>query len=164
MNIVRQLQVSLLNDTLFFHIAGGVFVTLGLGLISSGKLTTLTCNRVELTQGKCQLVSSGLLGSQVKETHLSELQGAKTEDNPMDEDASRVVLLTSKGEVRFTNSTGWQIAEAAASEINAFVQKAEKTSLSIEQDERGLYFSMGGLVLAAGLLTIGFSRTVKPRF
>ena len=164
MNIVRQLQVSLLNDTLFFHIAGGVFVTLGLVLISSGKLTTLTCNRVELTQGNCQLVSSGLLGSQVKETLLSELQGAKTEDNPMDEDASRVVLLTSNGEVRLTNSTGWKIAEAAASEINAFVKQAEKTSLTIQQDERGLYFSMGGFIIVAGLLSIGFSRTVRPRF
>jgi hypothetical protein len=156
---VRQLQRSLQNDTLFFRVAGGVFVALGLLLVSSGELTTLSCSRVKPTQGNCQLISSGLLGSKVRATQLSELQGAKIEDNPMDDDTSRVTLLTRKGEVLLSKSTDDKIAEATVSEINTFIQHPERTSLTIEQDERGIYFPVGGLVIAAGLLTIGFSRT-----
>lgn len=156
---VQQLQRSLQNDTLFFRVAGGVFVALGLLLVSSGELTTLSCSRVKSTQGNCQLISSGLLGSKVRETRLSELHSAKIEDNPMDDDTSRVTLLARNGEVLLSKSTGDKIAEATVSEINSFLQQAEKTSLTIEQDERGLYFPTGGFVIVAGLLTIGFSRT-----
>lgn len=166
MKIWRQLPPSIQKDVLFIRLAGGIFVGLGLLFISSGKLTTLTCNRVKSNQGSCQLISSGLLGSRVKETHLSELQGAQIEDNPMDNDASRVVLLTRSGEVPFTSSTSGNDKEATATafHINSFVQQAEKTSLTIQHDERGLYCPMGASIMAFGLFTLAFSKAVRPHF
>ena len=166
MNIVRQLQGSRIDDVLLMRLAGGVFVGLGLLFISSGKLTTLTCNRIQPTQGSCKLVSSGLLGSHVRETRLSELHGAKVEVNPMDDDASRVILLTSSGEVRFTSSTSGNHdnTEATADDINTFVKQSQKRSLTVQHDERGFYFPMGGFIISFGVLTLVFSKTLKPRF
>lgn len=166
MKIWRQLQLSIQKDVVFIRLAGGVFVALGLLFMSSGKITTLTCNRVKSNQGSCQLISSGLLGSRVKKTQLSELHGAKIEDNPMDNDASKVVLLTRSGEVQFTSSTSGndKKATATASDINTFIHKSDKTSLTIHHDERGLYCPMGASIIALGLFTLAFSKTVRPHF
>ena len=161
MNIVRHLQRVRLDDTLFMRVAGSVFVGLGLFFISSSKLTTLTCNRVESNQGNCELVSSGVLGLHGKETRSLTLHGARLQENPMDDDASRVILLTSNGYVAFTSSTSDRKAEATASHINTFVQQTEVDSLTIHQDERGLYFPMGGLIIIVGIFTFMFSRTSR---
>ncbi len=161
--MVWQPQRVRIDDVLLIRLAGGIFVGLGLLFIASGKLTTLTCNRVEPTQGTCKLVSSGLLGSHVKETDLSELQGAAIVDHPMDEDSSRVILLTSSGEVPFASSTSSHRTAVNASDINTFVQESTKTSLMIQHDEREFYFPMGGFILAFGLCTWVFSRTSKSQ-
>ena len=164
MKIWQQLQKSVQKDVLFIRVAGGIFVALGLLFMSSGRLTTLTCNRVKSNQGDCQLISSGLLGSKVKKTQLSELHGAKIIDSPMDDDASRVVLVTRSGEVPLTSSTSGNETKVTntASDINAFIQQVEKPSLKIQHDERGIYFPVGASILAFGLFTLMFSKTVKP--
>jgi hypothetical protein len=162
--MVKQLQLLKINDVLFIRLAGGIFVALGILFIFSGKLTTLTCNRVEPNKNKCQLVSSGLLGLLMPETKLIELKSAAIQDNPMDNDASRVILLTSRGKVPFTDSTGDNDAAATVSQINTFIQQAEKKSLFIQQDERGLYFPLGGFIITLGLFTLAFSRTSKVHF
>lgn len=166
MKIWRQLQLSIQKDVVFIRLAGGVFVALGLLFMSSGKITTLTCNRVKSNQGSCQLISSGLLGSRVKETHLSELQGAKVEPNPMDNDAFRVVLLTPNGKIPFTASTSGNQKDATdtASNINTFIGKDKEPKLKIHYDERGLYCPMGASIIAFGLFTLAFSKTVRPHF
>ena len=161
MKIMGHLQRVRLDDTLFMRVAGGVFVGLGLFFISSGKLTTLTCNRVEANKGNCHLISSGLFGLHGKQSQAIEVHGAQLADNPMDDDASRVILLTNNGYVPFTSSTSDHKAEATASDINTFVQQGETTSLTIHQDERSLYFSMGGFIIAVGLFTLMFSRTSR---
>jgi hypothetical protein len=162
--IWQQLQQSVQKDVLFIRVAGGIFVALGILFMSSGRITTLTCNRVKSNQGNCQLISSGLLGSRVKKTQLSELHGAKIIDNPMDDDASRVVLVTQNGEFPLTSSTSGNDTEATAtaSDINTFIQQVEKTSLTIQHDERGLYFPVGASIIAFGLFTLMFPKTVRP--
>lgn len=156
-------QVSPQSNVLFMRLAGGVFLGLGLLLISSGKLTTLTCNRANSTTSSCQLISSGLLGSLVKETRIIELRGAKVKDNPVDDDAYRVILLTKTGEVLFTSSDSGndKYAKTVASNINAFVQEVKKNSLTIHHDERGLYLPMGGLIATFGLASLAFSGKTK---
>ncbi len=161
MKIVRQLHRAWIDDVLLMRLAGGVFLGLGLLFIASGKLTTLTCNRVESTQGTCKLVSSGLLGLQMKETQLSELLGAKIVDNPMDEDSSRVILQTSDGEFPLTSSTSSDKTATTVSDINTFVQRSEAASLVVQHDEREFYFPMGGFIIAFGLFTLVFSKTSK---
>lgn len=158
MKTVRSLQPSQ-DNVLFMPVAGGIFVGLGLLLISSGKLTTLTCNRVGSTLDQCQLVSSGILGSLMQETRHIELQGAKVEANPMDDDASRVILLTKSGEILFTSSTIDNDIKsiATASDINDFVKQVKKASLTIHNDERWHYVQMGGFIISFGLLTWVFS-------
>lgn len=160
MKILQHLQQAKINDVAFIRLAGSIFVALGLLLLSSGKLTTLTCNRSQSNQGSCQLISSGLLGSHVQETRVSELQGASVEDNPLDNDAFRVILLTKSGRAFFSSSSSGNEMEAktTASDINTFIQDTKQTTLTIEQDERGFYFPIGGSVIAAGLLTLVFSK------
>lgn len=157
-------QLSPQDNVLFMRLAGGVFLGLGLLLMSSGKLTTLSCNRLNSTTSSCQLVSSGLLGPLVKETRLIELRGAKVEDNPVDNDAYRVILLTEKGKVLFTSSDSGndEYAKATASNINSFVQEVEKNSLIIHHDERALYLPMGSLIVTFGLLSLASSWKRKP--
>ena len=156
---MRSLQSSSQENVLFMRLAGGIFVGLGLLLMSSGKLTTLTCNRVESTTGRCQLVSSGVLGSLLKESRQIELQGAKVENNPLDDDASRVILLTKSGEILFPSSTIDNHTESleTASLINAFINQVEKASLTVHYDGRGRYLPMGGLIITFGLFTWAFS-------
>lgn len=163
MKTLRSLQSSP-NNILFMRLAGGIFVGLGLLLIFSGKLTTLTCNRVGLKIAPCQLVSSGVFGPQMKETRLIELQGAKVRDNPMDGDDSRVILLTKSGEILFTSfSRDNQIESiATASDINNFIDKVEKESLEIQHDGRWDYLQMGSFIAALGLFTWVFSEINKP--
>jgi hypothetical protein len=150
-----------LNDILFMRVAGSIFLGLGIFFISSGKLTTLTCNRVSSNKDNCQLVSSGLLNLYGKETRLIQLQGANLANNPMNADAARVILLTNSGYIPFTSSTDDDKAEATVSLINTFVKEAEMTALTIHQDEREIYFPMGGFIIAMGLLTLVFSRTSR---
>jgi hypothetical protein len=166
LKIWQQLQPSIQKDVVFIRLAGGVFVAIGLLFMSSGKLTTLTCHRVKSNQGSCQLISSGLLGSRVNETHLSELQGAQIEQNPMDNDAFRVVLLTRSGKVPLSSSTSGNEKKAtdAAFDINTFVGRDEAPKLTIDYDERGIYCPMGASIIAFGLFTLAFSKTVKPNF
>lgn len=161
MKIVRQLQQARIDEVLLLRLSGSIFVGLGLLFVASGKLSTLTCNRIDSTQGTCKLVSSGLLGSHEKETRLSELQGAKVVDNPMDNGSSRVILLMSSKEVPFTSSIGSHKTVAMASHINSFVQQSETTSLTIHHDEREFYLPMGGFIIALGLFTWVFSKTSK---
>src|SRR5207237_6864385 len=108
----------------------------------------------------------GLLGSRVKETHLSELQGAKVEPNPMDNDAFRVVLLTPNGKIPFTSSTSGnqKNATVTASNINTFIGQDEEPKLKVDYDERVLYCPMGASIIAFGLFTLAFSKTVRPHF
>lgn len=159
--IVQHRQRMNLSDTLFMRVAGSIFVGLGLFFISSGKLTTLTCNRVSSNQDNCRLVSSGLLNFYGKETKLIQLQGASLANNPMDDDAARVILLTSSGYIPFTSSTNDDKAAETVSRINTFVKEAKMTNLTIHLDEREIYFPMGGFIIAMGLLSLVLSRTTK---
>ena len=69
-----------------------------------GELVTLTCQRVELTQGSWQFVRSRLLGSEERTIPLNQLQSAKVDANESSKgDTYRVVLLTDGDKVPFTS-------------------------------------------------------------
>jgi len=141
---------------------GSLFLIVGLfQTLSFARLTTLKCQRVQLTQerlqliqGSCQLVESSLLGSDQTEIPLNQLQGAKVDENEdSDENTYRVVLLTtSTGEVPFTSiwSSGTEEKQENADRINAFIHNPRETSLNIQQDERWPHYLVGGIFLLVG--------------
>ncbi|MEG3881867.1 hypothetical protein QT972_31365 [Microcoleus sp. herbarium7] len=120
------------------------------GLISltfDYRAATLNCQRLHAKQGSCQLVRSNLLGSNTQEIQLAALRGAKVERCGY---KSRVVLLTSVGNVPFTaNSTNWGHKDAVASEINFFLKNAKHRLLHLSQDDRWFGWTGGILLLAA---------------
>ncbi|MEG4493896.1 hypothetical protein [Microcoleus sp. D3_18_C4] len=122
-----------------------------LGLISltfDYHAASLSCQRLQAKQGKCQIVRSNLLGSNIKEIELDSLRGAKVERCGY---KTRVVLLTSVGNVPFTaNSTNWGTQNAVASDINFFVKNAKNRLLRLSQDDRWLGWT-GGIFLLAGI-------------
>lgn len=120
------------------------------GLISLGfdyHAATLNCQRLRPKQGNCQLVRSNLLGSNIQQIQLASLQGAKVERCGY---KSRVVLLTSVGNVPFTgNSTNWGNQDAVASDINFFVKNGKHRLLRLSQDDRWWGWTGGIFLLAA---------------
>ena len=119
---------------------------------------TLNCQRSHAKQGSCQLVRSNLLGSNTKEIELAALQGAKVESCGY---RSRVVLLTSVGNVPFTaNSTNWGHKDAVAYDINFFVKNGQERLLRLSQDDRWFGWTGGILLLAAvGAIVLGNDET-----
>ena len=90
---------------------------------------------------------SNLLGSNTQEIQLAALRGAKVERCGY---KSRVVLLTSVGNVPFTaNSTNWGHKDAVASDINFFVKNGKDRLLRLSQDDRWFGWTGGILLLAA---------------
>ncbi|MEG3919646.1 hypothetical protein QUA07_10935 [Microcoleus sp. T3_A4] len=129
-----------------------LFMTFGLiSLTFDYHAASLSCQRLQAKQGKCQIVRSNLLGSNIKEIELDSLRGAKVERCGY---KTRVVLLTSVGNVPFTaNSTNWGTQNAVASDINFFVKNAKNRLLRLSQDERWLGWT-GGIFLLAGIAVI----------
>ncbi|MEP6541345.1 hypothetical protein NDI47_04015 [Microcoleus vaginatus GB1-A2] len=121
-----------------------------LGLISltfDYHAASLSCQRLQAKQGKCQIVRSNLLGSNIQDIELASLRGAKVERCGY---KTRVVLLTSVGNVPFTaNSTNWGNQDAVASDINFFVKDAKDRLLRLSQHEHWLGWTGGIFLLAA---------------
>ncbi len=164
MKIVEQtpnrlrLRANNLNGIVRTALFGTPFLLTGLAvMLFFGRLTSLKCQRVEPTQGSCQLVNSGLLGSDETTIPLNQLQGAKVDVNQdSDGDTYRVVLLTDGGEVPFTWvwSSGTGGKQKNADRINAFISNPGEISLRVQQDDRWFAYPFGGLfaLVGAGLV------------
>jgi len=137
---------------------GSIFVCMGFAVIVfAGELVVLTCQRVELSQGSCQLVHSRLLGSDETKIPLNQLRIAKVDVlKDSDGDSYRVVLLTDEGEFPFTSSwSGGDIAQQNADQINAFISNPGKKSLRVQQGNRWLIYPFGAIfILFGGLSTL----------
>lgn len=143
-----------------------VFVVAGLAImVVFGELATLTCQRVEPTQGRCQFVRSRLLGSQERTIPLNQLQGAKVDVNESSKgDTYRIVLLTDGGQVLFTtaSSSGAEEKQNNADQINAFIGNPGKTSLRVQQDDRWFAYPFGGIfILLGGAGVLGSLRVLR---
>ena len=134
---------------------GSFFVVAGLGAIMIfGELATLTCQRVQPTQGSCQFVRSRLLGSNETTISLNQLQSAKVDVTVSGKGGGTysVVLLTDGGEVPFTtaSSSGAEEKQENADRINAFIANPGKTSLRVQQDDRWFVYIFGGIFILLG--------------
>lgn len=152
-----------LDDSFLMRVAGSIFVGLGLFCLASGKMTTLSCNRAGISQGSCHIKSSGLFDLQGSPPQPIKLHSAQLEDNPMDSNASRVLLQTNQGYLHFTSSTSDDQARATVAHINNFIKEAETTSMTLQNDERGLYLPLGAFIITVGLSTLVFFRNSQQQ-
>jgi len=166
MKILKQTitQLTLQTKSIFSSLRISIFLMAGglIWLTLTYNSTTLSCQRLDAKKGSCELTRSGLLGSNTEEISLRDLQGAKVES---DEDSSRMLLLTNRGEVPFTYYYlgGFWDKYRLASEVNSFVKNTEHRSLKLTQDDR--WFGMiGGIVLLIGLALIVFSENKTYNF
>lgn len=156
MKIVQQSsgQLKLRLTPVALWIFGGIFAAAGFFIITIlCKATTLNCNRTEPAQGSCQLVTSGLLQSEVKEIPLNVLQKAEVAESRSDDGYTyRVTLVTSNGDLPFTSysSSGEGGKQAIASRINEFVGNPSETSLKVQQDDRLFIFIFGSVFIIVG--------------
>ncbi len=130
-----------------------------------GELVTLTCQRVELTQGSWQFVRSRLLGSEERTIPLNQLQSAKVDANESSKgDTYRVVLLTDGDKVPFTSawSSGAEEKQKKSDQINAFIGNSGKTSLRVQQDNCWVAYPFGGIFILLGSgVVLGSLRLLK---
>jgi hypothetical protein len=144
-----------------------VFVVAGLAIILIfGELTTLTCQRVQPTQGSCQFVRSRLLRSGETTIPLNQLQSAKVDVTASSRrgNSYRVVLLTYGGEVPFTiaSSSDAEGKQENVDKINAFIANPGKTSLRVQQDDRWFIYPFGGsFILLGGLGLFSFLHALR---
>ena len=120
-------------------------------------LSTLECQRVEPTQGSCQLVNSSLLGSNETKIPLNQLQSAKVDVSTDSEGDNTygVVLLTNSGEISMSVGTSdADEKQKNAARINAFINNPEEISLHVQQDNREFGYLLGGIsgLIGAGLM------------
>lgn len=152
-----------IDDSFLMSVAGTIFVGLGIFCLTSGKLTTLSCNRDQANQNSCHFISTGLFDLQHSPAQPITLHSAELEDNPMNKDAARVLLSTNRGYLHFTSSTSDDKAKATVAHINNFIKEAETNSITLQNDERRLYLPLGSFIIAVGLGTLFFFRSSRLR-
>ncbi|MEO8889978.1 MAG: hypothetical protein ABI417_00330 [Coleofasciculaceae cyanobacterium] len=152
-----------IDDSFLMSIAGTVFIGIGLFCLASGKLTTLSCNRDQANESSCHLASKGLFDFQQSPVQPIKLHSAELEDNPMNKDTARVLLSTNRGYLHFTSSTSDDKAKATVAHINNFINEAQTNSITLQNDERGLYLPLGSFIIAVGLGTLVFFRNSRLR-
>jgi hypothetical protein len=101
---------------------------------------SFTCQRREPNQGNCQLVTTYFILSNTKNIPLSELQGARFDQEPNNDGSQnqQVVLLTKKGEIPFGFTRNYHpktVTElnSIAERINEFVNNPQQPSLHLQQ-------------------------------
>lgn len=145
----------------------GVSATILVVLLFTMSVLTLTCKRVEPTQGTCQLLKSGLFESQVREIPLNTLKQAEFKryrrenvgPKSQTQTDEEVVLLTKTGEkiVLFTDSYSGRDISSLQSErasiINAFLKNPNQKSLKLNDYPVGQLFGsfLGSFVFIISL-------------
>jgi hypothetical protein len=147
-------------------LAGSFFVVAGLvPIIIFSELATLTCQRVQPTQGSCRFVRSRLLGSGETTIPLNQLQSAKVDVTRGTKGGStyRVVLLTDGDKIPFTLafSSDAEEKQENADRINAFIANPGKISLRVQQDDRWFAYPFGIFILVGGLVMLGSLRVPR---
>jgi hypothetical protein len=145
---------------------GGIpFVILGLAIIIYlAKLTTLKCDRLNPTKVGCELTSSSLLEEHITPIPVGEFQGAELKVNKSSNGTSYgVTLLTKKKDIPLSDvySSSKKVEEKKVKKINDFISKPEQMSLRIQEDNRWLFYAVGGITALVGSSSIINALTKK---
>jgi hypothetical protein len=130
---------------------------------------TLTCQRVQLTEGSCQLVHHHLLGIDKTTMPLSQVKSAKVDVHVFSggdtneviasghTSTYRVVLLTYTGKIPFnrTWSSGTKEKQENVDQINAFISNPGETSLRVQQGNPWFTYTFAQIFILAGGWALG---------
>lgn len=149
----KKLALSQIGIGLGSVILGLALMIFGIGSgEGSGTLVRLTCERRHASQDTCQLVSSRLISSTIKEIPFSQIQAASA-----NLEKGKILILTTAGEVVFSDlQAGHKLSpwdQSIINKINYFISNSQVTSLQVQQDNRLLPYLFGGIaVLNASIL------------
>ncbi len=138
------------------YVKGGIFIFLGGVMITAwASVTTLNCTRLPSAQIDCELTATSLWNTnQVKITQLqdAELKFGRRRNQ-------RVHLLSENG--KRTPLTDYYIIgpqpRRHQEKIRAFVANPTAMRLSLKQDQRWLFYAVGGwFIVAGGMIVADF--------
>jgi hypothetical protein len=144
---------------------GGIMLGLALMIFGmgpgegSGTLTTLTCERQNMSQGTCQLVSSRLIVSTKQEIPLSQLKAVSASI-----ERGQILLLTTAGEIPFAElQARYKVStsdQKLIDKINRFIRNPQVASLQVKQDNRWIAYLFGGVAILSGSTLLGIALLV----
>ncbi|MDX2216164.1 MAG: tetratricopeptide repeat protein [Oculatellaceae cyanobacterium bins.114] len=159
-------RLVLRHRPLGWWIAGGIFALVGLLITLSGEQSTLRCDRIQPTQGTCQLSHKRLLSFSSRTLPLEVIEGATVNVTSIQKTDHYTVILQTQ-----TETIGWgelstdrPSTEAIAAQINAFLNNPNETTLLVQQDGRLNLLPGGSLVVVIGVSLIIFATTSKCVF
>lgn len=166
---IFQIQPTLSWATGIFFFS--LFMINSIVLLIIYPITVLDCqpflqqNILKKSYPSCQLLTINLLGRKQNKISIGELQKAII-DSKLDADDDsdlfaryRVVLVTARGNVLFTNTYTYGIGPeyqhllTVVNQINSFITQPSQDSLRIEQDEKVLVYTGFAISSFFGLVT-----------
>lgn len=153
----------------------GYFVNVFTGVVLTGvclivallvaRVYTFECRRFEppTNQGKCELISQWMLGKESQSFSIESLEGATVEEiDGENGKVYRVLILTTEGIFPLSQSysSGQKPKQDLVQEISTFVHTRTQETLLIKQDDRWLFYIVGGVFGCVGVFWIFF---VSPR-
>lgn len=143
-------------------IIGLAIIMLGMGIGLTSKLSTVTCNRVEIDSITCSAIEEDLLEFNTEQTTLEKLQRAEVRVRiKLEGDAEKVVLVGEKQEVKLKAFDGE--AQEAAAKINDFITDLNEESVILRQDDRWFSCFFGIVLVIAGLFQTGLLKVSTSR-
>lgn len=148
-------HISIHFSPAFLWIIGVVFIGLALAaLLFFGTKTTLVCSRSG--QAVCTLTHKAMLKTTTRSIPISQLREAYVGSNVDSEgdETYRVVLRTDSGDIPLTSSSssGYAGKRDNANRVNAFLQSAGSSTVSVVQDDRLLAYILGAIFAGVGSL------------
>jgi len=130
-----------------------VLMACGVTFLCQPQLATFACERRQAF-GQCTLVVSSLVKETVTPLPLEWLEKADVQHQGR---FSQLVLQTSAGRFAFPVNRGFSSTQAAADQVNTFVQTAGQSSLQLKQDNRGFVYPLALCLLGMGSGSLWFS-------
>lgn len=124
-----------------------------------GKVTTLKCNRFQIKQVSCEIISSRLLGRKVTSLTNGMLKGAELENGTLkgtevepSKTNYRINLITKNSIIPFTDyySSGLSEKSEKIEKINNFLGNSQELSLIVKQDDRWFAYQLGSVFALVG--------------
>jgi hypothetical protein len=140
-----------------YWLAGVTFIGCGVLVVAIfGRSMELTCTKNDAGVGKCQLRQNLVLGSSIKEWALADLKGAKLDPSTTDGFfGNPLILETNADKLHLTLITAdVDKKRALAAQINQFIESNATNKLKIEENVREIGYSLGGILIAAGIFNI----------
>lgn len=148
-----------------------IFILVGLFLVGLmvvlflGRLTTLSCNRIDPAQITCELTVSKLISKSVFEIKQLQRAELKVDRDCYNKYGYQVILIS--GSKRIPLPQAYTSNKSGSTEnvsiINAFLNNPEQSFLKIQQDDRFFPYLLGGIfMLFSGGITFTFLLYKKP--